>query len=205
MQDEATMIFKTIAAGDELHHLESEIQRKDGMPVPISLSACPVTGASGENVAAIAIARDITEQRLAQATLAEIDARMRDGEALAHVGSWLWDVRTNTVQWSDEMHRVLRIEPLDFDGTFDGHVAPIHVDDREHVRGALLEAAHTGRGFEAEYRIERPGGEPRWVYARAAAALGSAGTVVGLRGICQDVTDRRAPDDGRANRARTGP
>jgi PAS domain-containing protein len=203
MQDEASMLFTTVAAGDELHHMESEIQRKDGMPVPISLSACPVTGAT-EQIAAVAIARDITEQRLAQATLAEIDARMRDGEALAHVGSWLWDVRTNAVQWSDEMHRVLCIDPLDFDGTLDGHVAPIHVDDREHVRRALLEAADTGRGFEAEYRIERPAAEPRWVYARAVAAMGSAGTVVGMRGICQDITDR-APDDARANPVRTGP
>ncbi|MDQ1358374.1 MAG: fold, partial [Acidimicrobiaceae bacterium] len=45
--------------------------------------------------------------------------------------------------------------------------------------------------FEDEYRIIRPGGEHRWVYARAEPTVGSAGDVVGLRGISQDVTDRR--------------
>ncbi len=190
LQDDAAVVFKTVAAGDELRHFDSEIQRRDGMPVPISLSACPVSGA-GDETAAIAIARDTTEQRLAQATLAESDARMRESEALAHVGSWLWDVRTNTVQWSDEMHRMVGIDPLDFDGTLNAHVAPIHRDDRARVREALLDAAETGRGFEEEYRIARPDGVLRWVYARAVAAVGSAGTVVGLRGISQDVTDRR--------------
>src|SRR5207237_5615312 len=132
LRDDAALIFKTVAGGDERRHLESEVQRKDGMPVPISLSACPVSvsGIDDEQVSAVAIARDITEQRLAQAALAEIDARMRESQALAHVGGWLWDVRTNTVQWSDEMHRTIGIDPLDYDGTFHSHIAPIHPDDR---------------------------------------------------------------------------
>jgi PAS domain-containing protein len=50
-------------------------------------------------------------------------------------------------------------------------------------------------GFEDEYRIEHRDGRVRWIYARAVAAMGSAGTVVGLRGISQDVTDRRPPGE----------
>lgn len=197
LRDDVTLIFKTVAGGDERRNLESEIQRKDGMPVPISLSACPVSAPDGDDahISTVVIARDITEQRLAQAALAEIGARLREGEALAHVGGWLWDVRTNTVQWSDEMHRTIGIDPLDFDGTLQAHIAPIHADDRARVREALLDAAETGRCFEDEYRIERRDGNVRWIYARAVAALGSAGTVVGLRGISQDVTDRRPPDE----------
>jgi PAS domain-containing protein len=48
------------------------------------------------------------------------------------------------------------------------------------------------RPFEDEYRIVRPNGDQRWISARAEPTIGSAGAVVGLRGISQDVTARRS-------------
>ena len=187
-------LFETVMAGDRVSHFETEVLRKDGMPLPISLSLYPVFHGEGVPVASVLVARDITEQRLAQAALAEVDARVREGEALAHVGSWLWDLRTGAVQWSDEFHRIHGIDPLDFEGTLEAHLRSIHTDDREHVRAAMEDAVAKDRPFEAEYRIVRPDQNARRVHARAQTAIGSAGTVVGLRGIGQDVTDRRGAE-----------
>ena len=72
----------------------------------------------------VGVARDITEQRLAQAALAETEARLREAEALAHVGRWLWDVGSGAVQWSEELHRIHGIDPRDFDGTLEAHLVP---------------------------------------------------------------------------------
>jgi PAS domain-containing protein len=182
-------------AGDRVDHLETEILRKDGMPVPISLSLCPVLGDDGTPAATVLIARDITEQRLAQASLAEIEARIRESEALANVGSWLWDLRTGTVQWSDEFHRIHSVDPLVFDGTLDAHLRTVHEDDRELVSDAMEMSVGSGRAFELEYRIVRPNDEVRVLHARAQPMIGSDGAVVGLRGIGQDITDRRQPTD----------
>jgi PAS domain S-box-containing protein len=193
LQNEAQLVFDTVIAGDRVDHYETEIKRKDGMPIPISLSLCPLFHGNGRLTASVMIARDVTEQRLAQATLAEIETRIREGEALAHVGSWLWDVRTGTVQWTDELHRIHGVDPLDFDGTLDAHVDRVHPEDQARVWRGLAAAVASGRPFEDEYRIIRPTGEHRWVYARAEPTVGSAGDVVGLRGIGQDVTDRRRP------------
>jgi PAS domain S-box-containing protein len=184
-------VFAQVAAGDWVYHFETEILRKDGMPMPISLSMCPVYEDDHDRpVASIVIARDITEQRLTQATLAEIEARVRESEALAHVGSWLWDVRTGVVQWSDEFHRIHGIDPLDFDGTVEAHLASIHPEDRDRVHAKLEAAVASGKPFEDEYRVVRPDQEVRYIRARAQPTVGSAGTVAGLRGIGQDVSDR---------------
>lgn len=187
-------LFETVMAGDRVSHFETEVLRKDGMPLPISLSLSPVFQGHQRPVASVLVARDITEQRLAQAALAEVDERVREGEALAHVGSWLWDLRTGAVQWSDEFHRIHGIDPLDFDGTLDAHLRSVHADDRERVRLAMEDAVAKDRPFEAEYRIVRPDHNTRDVHARAQTAIGSASTVVGLRGIGQDVTDRHGSD-----------
>ena len=123
LRREVEGVIETALAGDRVDHFETEVLRKDGMPVPISLSLCPVLGDDGAPAAVVLIARDITEQRLAQASLAEVEARVRESEALANVGSWLWDLRTGAVQWSDEYHRIHGVDPLSFDGTLDAHLA----------------------------------------------------------------------------------
>ena len=183
-------MIETAMAGDRVDHFETEILRKDGMPVPISLSLCPVLGDDGVPAAVVLIARDITEQRLAQARLAEVEARVRDSEALANVGSWLWDLRTGAVQWSDEYHRIHGVDPLAFDGTLDAHLQVIHVDERDSVRAAMEASVESGRAFEHEYHVVRPDEAVRAVHARGQPMIGSDGAVVGLRGIGQDVTDR---------------
>jgi PAS domain S-box-containing protein len=194
LREEIRGIFETVMAGDRVRHFEAEILRKDGMPMPVSLSWSPVFDGHEEPDASILIARDITEQRLAQAALAEVETRVRESEALAHVGSWLWDLRTGAVQWSDEFHRIHGVDPLDFDGTFEFHVGRIHADDRQRVRAAMEASVASGGPFDDEYRIVRPDGEVRSVHAHAQPTIGSARTVLGLRGIGQDVTEKHHPD-----------
>lgn len=188
---QVAVALDTAMAGHAVRHLETEIHRVDGMPVPISLSVCPVFESVPMPVAALVIGRDITEQRLAQASLAEVEARVRESEALANVGSWLWDLRTDSVQWSDEFHRIHAVDPLAFEGTLEAHLAVVHPEDREALRQEMEDSVGGRRAINREYRIVRPDAEERLVHVRAQPMSGSDGLVIGLRGIGQDVTERR--------------
>jgi PAS domain S-box-containing protein len=199
VRPQAQLVFDSVTAGDRIERYETEINRKDGMPIPITLSLCPLYGGDGRLSGSVLIARDVTEQRLAQATLAEISSRLLDGELLAHVGGWLWDIRTGTMQWTDELHRIYGVDPLDFDGTLDAHLALVHPEDQDRVWRGLTNAAASGRPFQDEYRVIRPDGTQCTVYARAEPTLGSSGDVVGLRGIAQDVTHPRPDSDRRVD------
>jgi PAS domain S-box-containing protein len=194
LADEVEGIVATVLAGDRVRNFETEVLRPDGMPLPVSLSLSPVLDSEKVAVGAVVLARDITEQHLAQATLAEIDARMEEGEALAHIGSWLWDLRTGTVQWSAEFHRIHGVDPLDFDGTIESHVGLIHPEDRDAAHAAMVASVESGRQFNGEYRVVRPDGEIHVIQVRAQPTFGSTGKALGLRGIGQDVTpaDRRS-------------
>jgi PAS domain S-box-containing protein len=187
---EVRSVVSRALAGEPIKHFESEVVRPDGMPMPVWVSLCPITDEDGVTIAAAVIARDVTEQRLAQASLAEVEARLEEGETLAHVGSWLWDLRTGTTQWSSEFHRIHGVDPLDFDGTFESHLSVIHPAERSSVREAMEKSVESGRPFESEYRVIRPDHQVRVLQVRAQPVIGSAGTAVGLRGIGQDVTER---------------
>jgi PAS domain S-box-containing protein len=188
LADEVRGIMATVLAGDRIRNFETEILRPDGMPLPVTLSLSPVFNAEKVTVGAVVLARDVTEQHLAQATLAEIDARTEEGEALAHIGSWLWDLRTGAVQWSAEFHRIHGLDPLDFDGTFDSHLGLIHPDDRGAAQAAMVASVESGRQFNGQYRVVRPDGEIHMIQVRAQPTFGSSGKALGLRGIGQDVT-----------------
>jgi PAS domain S-box-containing protein len=185
------VVLRRVLAGEVHSHVETEIRRRDGVTVPVVLTMAPIRDARGRSIGASVIARDVTEQNMALAALAESEARRREGEFLAHVGGWVLDRATASVQWSEELHRIHGIEPVHFDGTLAAHVAPVHPDDRARLDGALKTAMAGGEAMEAEYRIVRPDGQVRWLKARAEPVVDERGGVIGLRGIAQDVTEFR--------------
>jgi PAS domain S-box-containing protein len=182
-------VGQRVAAGERIDRVFTEIQRRDGMPVPIALSVSPIVDVQGVVVGALGVAQELTETRLAQAALAEVEERFREWEALAHVGRWLWDVGTDAVQWSDELHRMHGVDPLAFEGTLAAHLSVVHPDDRERVRALMEAAVVSGQPFEDEYRVA-DNESTRWFAMRAEPAVGSSGDVVGLRGVSQDITVR---------------
>jgi PAS domain S-box-containing protein len=65
--DEEPSILERIRRGQRIEHYETVRQRKDGTLIDISLSVSPLADATGVIVGASKIARDITEQKRAQA------------------------------------------------------------------------------------------------------------------------------------------
>jgi len=73
----------------------------------------------------------------------------------------------------------------------------IHPDDRDRVT-AEFERAGTVSQAQVEYRILRPDGDVRWIWARTFLVKAETGTVTQLIGIAQDVTERKQAEKMRA-------
>ncbi len=165
------------------------------MPVPISLSLCPVLGDDGAPVGGGADrARHHRAAPRAGDPRLRSRRRVRESEAMANVGSWLWDLRTGAVQWSDEFHRIHGVDPLYFDGTLDAHLHSSTPTTGTRSAPRWRRRSESADAFER--RVPRRPTRPRRPYRpRAWSTDGRVGwIVVGLRGIGQDVTDRRLAD-----------
>jgi two-component system, cell cycle sensor histidine kinase and response regulator CckA len=66
----------------------------------------------------------------------------------------------------------------------------IHPEDREIMSGSLADKDQTG-GFDGEYRILRPDGTIRWIWARDYPVRDENGNLKRLVGIAEDITDRK--------------
>ncbi len=70
-----------------------------------------------------------------------------------------------------------------------GWLDAVHPEDRQRVAQAI--AKQSGNEHGEEYRIMRPDGSLRWIRDRAFPIRDSAGVVIRVVGIAEDITDRR--------------
>jgi len=78
----------------------------------------------------VAVARDVTERRRQEETLRARDVQLQEAQALANLGSWEWDVRTNSRTWSDQLAKIFGIRHDQVPPAFDGFYPLVHPEDR---------------------------------------------------------------------------
>jgi two-component system cell cycle sensor histidine kinase/response regulator CckA len=76
----------------------------------------------------------------------------------------------------------------------------VHPEDRERVAGAMAGQAESG-GYEEEYRILRPDGAIRWIWARSYPVCDGQGQIMRFAGIAEDITERKLLELDRARLA----
>src|SRR4051812_29098888 len=77
--------------------------------------------------------RDITDRKRVDQELKRRGAQLQEALRLAHLGTWEWDVTTNTVLCSDELCRICGVNPQDFVATFESVLNLVHPDDRDAI------------------------------------------------------------------------
>lgn len=131
------------------------------------------------------------ERIRAEDTIREDELRLQMAMEAGRLGTWEWDVRSNTVIWSRSLEVVHGLEPGTFGGTFEAYFADIYPDDREIVSASLKQTLESGAEHDLEYRIVWPDGTVRWLHARGRMDRDPAGTLLRMRGVCMDITDRK--------------
>lgn len=136
---------------------------------------------------------DITEQKRSEVALRESETSLRKSQAIAHVGHWAWDTRSNRLFWSDEMHRIFGINPETFDGDLDTVIAQaIHPDDRDMVIRANEDVLSGKNPIPMEYRVIWPDQSVHTIWAQPDEKVTDEnGRIVRLSGIVQDMTARK--------------
>jgi len=141
-------------------------------------------------VSLLVVGATLSEREAGRTAVAEAASRLSEAQALAHVGSWGWDIRRDVVTWSDELYRIFGLAPQAEAVTYGSYLDRIHPGDREHVDRAVTQALDDRQPFAFEHRILRPDGAERVVFSRGSVIV-DGGEPVAMLGTAQDVTDRR--------------
>src|SRR5215212_7413965 len=91
----------------------------------------------------------------------ELREQLEHAEAIAHMGSWRWDLASGAVSWSDELYRIYGPPPRSRPITLEFFLSCVHPDERPRIQREI-EAALQQRGrFAYRELIVRPDGELR--------------------------------------------
>jgi signal transduction histidine kinase len=115
-------------------------------------------------------------------------AELNRAQAVATIGSWVYDIANDKMRLSAETCRIFAL-PEGTTGSLDVYLARIHAQDRSTVDWAW-QAALKGAPFDHEHRI-LAGKGIRWIRQKAELEFASDGTVLSAVGITHDITERK--------------
>jgi len=173
---------------------ESRFILPDGRTRTFHTRAVPVTDGDARISHVVGLSQDITERKEFEERLQKSEVLLAQAERLANLGSWEFNVLTKKLTWSAQFYRMLGFEPGIEPPRYETHTV-IHPDDMPDAIRDLNEIETNGKPLENELRFITSKGEVRLFHSRAVAIQDEAGRVVCIRGMSQDITDRRREEE----------
>jgi PAS domain S-box-containing protein len=130
-----------------------------------------------------------------EAALRASEARLLDAQAVAHVGSWEWDLGNDRILWSEELYRIYGVDAHSCAASYDAFLELVHPDDRADLGAVVTHALETGEPYQMEHRIVRPDGTVRTLAARGRVLKDERGKPVRMLGTGQDITERKVAEE----------
>ena len=156
-----------------------------GAGAPVAVPRVQIKEAA-EVALAIGRAGDLLKQRAA--ILRAKETELAEAHRLAQIGTWSWDVTSTDVHYSASMRGVFgrAIPPFPQQR---GTLLP--VESWEIVHLAFQEVLRSGVGYDLQLQANHGRGHTIWVNAKCEASRDKNGHVVALRGVVQDITERK--------------
>ena len=168
--------------------LELTALHRNGHEFAVELAIWTVP--SGSLQAFCAFIRDISDQKVASERLRESQQQLAEAQAIARIGSWMWDVETSEVRWSEQLCRNYGVDPETFTPSLEGFLWFVHPEDRDRVRAIIETALRTHVFPEFEHRVVLPDGRERVNHCKGEVVV-LDGRPVRMVGTSMDVTEQK--------------
>ena len=170
--------------------IEKQYRRKDGSLLWVSNNVSLVPGTEMVPRFIMALSEDITERKRAEQALRRSEAYLAEAQKLTHTGSWIWNVRTDALFWSQEVFRIYDYDPEKMAHPTWDFFERIHPEDRskfEQRKKRLASAQKEWTDSKIDFRIVLPDGTIKHLQSIAHPVIESGDEVVGT---VMDVTEQ---------------
>jgi PAS domain S-box-containing protein len=134
-----TQIKTQVLESGKPFHIETHLTSIKGETEFFDGTFTPKFDPQGQVDGLIGYFRNVTERKRVEDELRQSEAALRQAQKVAHVGSWVWHIQSNQLEWSDEMYTIFGIEKENFSGDLSEVISSvIHPEDRPRVINSNL-------------------------------------------------------------------
>jgi PAS domain S-box-containing protein len=112
-------------------------------------------------------------------------------QEITHTGSWYLDVKTNKVEWSEELYKMYGFDPALPPPPYTEHMKLFTSESWEILSTSLAKTRKTGVPYELELKTIRKDKSNGWMWVRGEAVFDESNSITGLWGVAQDVTGQK--------------
>lgn len=201
-------VVDTCLAGGTLSFRNKElVLLRDGVPedVWMDLYYSPIANDDGVPAGVMAMVVETTEfmhserrRQAAEKAYRADNERVRLAlNAGALLGSFVWDVKNNTLSADERFARTFSYPPDHDLSNLAQDVAEsrIHPDDHAWVQERVAHSVQTGEPYNAEYRVRRSDGSYLWVLASGACEFDEHGKPLRFPGVLIDIHERKIAEE----------
>jgi len=170
---------------------EFSVVRRNGSQFVVLVAAREIRDAAGTLLYSQAEHIDITDRLQAEESLRRNQAMLARTESIAHIGSWEWEVATDTVTWSDELFRIFMRNPAEGAPSFLEHPNFYFPEDMQRLSEAVEVTLSHGTPYMMELHAIRQDGATRVCLARGQAEMLPGERATRLFGSLQDITEHK--------------
>lgn len=117
---------------------------------------------------------------------------LKRAQEVGKFGSWEADLTTGKYSWSDEVYRLLGLDPITDDLTIEDFLSMVHIKDRRTLKAILSRAKNRPGHFTMDYRIFDVDGRRHYFHVEGESVADRLGGTVSLIGTIRDVSEEKA-------------
>jgi PAS domain S-box-containing protein len=139
----------------------------------------------------VSIGSDITERKQKEKELLELTNSLKNAQALAKIGSWDLDLKTNKLKSSDEMFNIFEVNKSDFNGNFNLYLNLVHPEDLSYLSKIYNESIINKKPYDVTHRLLMKDGRIKYVNEKCITECNEEGEPIRSFGTTQDITDKK--------------
>jgi PAS domain S-box-containing protein len=189
----AMATWQAANASGEPSEQELRLRRADGTYRWHHVRSVPIKQPDGSVRFWLGTAADIHEQKLARGRLEQSEQRLSLALEASNLGTWEWDVTTDTLNFDPRCKQIFAIPRDSAPGSFYKDFSQlVHPDDRELIKTHVDASVRDHTAYRLEYRTVWPDGSIHWVQASGRAYYDEkTGQPTHMAGTAANIDERK--------------
>jgi PAS domain S-box-containing protein len=123
------------------------------------------------------------------------ESLLKETEYLANIGSFKADLVSGTMQWSEQLYRILDYEPAEVAPSEEMYFKKVHRDDVERIKLKVDESLSNLTPLSLDYRLVGKRGTIKFIHSELQVKANKQKQPVLVTGFIQDVTAQKKAED----------